>query len=74
MKEEPSDSKFWPRVDGIFADEVDCNWYGLKISSHSKCNILMLVFLYREFYDQDVEDYGFEEAVNGGEMVDPVLE
>jgi hypothetical protein len=70
---EPRDSKFWSQVDWIFATEVNCNWYGLKICNHSKKYINTL-FLYRAFFDQDVEDHGFEHAVTGAQVVDPTLE
>jgi hypothetical protein len=68
---EPRDSKFWSQIDGVFAT-MDCTWYGLMIYNRSKSNVLILVFLYRVFYDQDVENHGFEDAVADG--VDPVLE
>jgi hypothetical protein len=32
---------------------------------------LILVFLYRAFFDQDVEEHGFEHPVTGAQMVDP---
>jgi hypothetical protein len=64
------DSKFWPEISSIFA-EMDPTWYGLKVFN-LWMQLLMLVFLHRDFFPQDLDEYGFEEASN--QILDPGLD
>ena len=41
---------------------MDSSWYGLKLAIIHNAIINVRVLIYREFFQQDIEEFGFEEA------------
>jgi hypothetical protein len=70
--DEPRDRNFWSVVDKVFA-EMDSSWYGLKLAIIHNAIINVRVLIYREFFQQDVEEFGFEEAGTDQIVIDPGL-